>query len=169
MHKFGVVLLRRLMHRIGRSAQALRKFMQVCSRLHLFAYRWTKGMMGGTLGLRDAQILLLTTTGRKTGKPRTIPLLSIEDAGEPIVIASHGGLDQPPSWWLNLNTNPEALVQIQNQIFRVLAEQADAERAKYLWPRFVKAFPGYKDYRKRTNREFPIVLLHPIKKDTSPM
>lgn len=161
MYTVGVALLRAIMRRIGRSATALRRFIQVMSVLHLLIYRATGGFLGGKVRLRTAQILLLTTRGRKTGKARTVPLLTFQDARDWIIIASHGGLDQPPAWWLNLQHDPQALVQIGRRKLRVWAEQADEANRERLWQRFVREFPGYEDYRRRTSRRIPIVILHP--------
>src|SRR5437867_5773224 len=74
--------------------------------LHTFVYRLTGGAVGGKMF--NGPVLLLTTTGRKTGKQRTTPLLYIEDGGNLAIVASSGGSDRPPTWWLNLRSNPEA-------------------------------------------------------------
>jgi F420H(2)-dependent quinone reductase len=162
MHTFGVVLLRAVMRRIGReSSSALRRFIVVMSVLHLKLYQWTRGRVGGRLGLKHGRIVMLTTTGRKTGRLRTVPLLAIDDGEDFVVIASHGGLDQPPGWWLNLRANPQALIEVSSRTFPVLAEQADHHKHAELWLRFVEAFPGYEDYRQRTTRQLSIMVLHP--------
>ena len=113
--------------------------------LHLFVYRATGGLLGGQTGLRTARFVLLTTTGRKTGRQHTIPLLSLTDADTPVagVIASHGGLDQPPAWWLNLKANPNARLQIGSRVVAVRAEEVDADERRRLWPLFVREFSGY--------------------------
>ncbi len=158
----GALLLRGVMRLLGASPKALREFIRLISALHMFVYRLTGGSVTGRLGLRNARMILLSTTGRKSGKERTIPLLSIKDAQDLVVIASHGGLDQPPAWWLNLMENPEARVHVGRRTIKVRAEQADPQRRSRLWPRFVRAFQGYEDYRRRTARELPIMILHPI-------
>ncbi len=162
MHRLGVALLRAVMLRIGqKSSPALRRFIVVMSVLHLGVYRRTGGLLG-RLGLKHGKIVIITTTGRRSGEPRTVPLLAVEDGEDLAVIASHGGLDQPPGWWLNLGENPFATVEIRGRTFHVRAEQADQRKRAELWLRFVKAFPGYEDYRQRTARELPIVILHPV-------
>jgi deazaflavin-dependent oxidoreductase (nitroreductase family) len=162
MHRLGVALLRAVMRRTGRkSSPALRKFIVVMSMLHLGVYRRTRGVLGRRLGLRYGKIVMITTTGRRSGQPRTVPLLAVEDGEDLAVIASHGGLDQPPGWWLNLTANPRAIVESAGRTFRVEAEQADRQKHAELWPQFVKAFPGYRDYRQRTHRELSIMILHP--------
>ncbi len=161
MHKIGVVILRAVMRSIGRrSSPALRRFIVVMSLFHLWVYRRTCGLLGRRLGLRHGRILLLTTTGRRTGQPRTVPLLTVEDGDDLVVVASHGGLDEPPAWWLNLAAHPDAVVETAGRRFTVLAETVDDDRYAELWQRLVRAFPGYQDYRRRTDREMPIAVLH---------
>src|SRR5262245_60227260 len=163
MHTLGVVILRRTMSRLGGfSDRALRQFIVSMSVGHRWIYRISGGMLGGRLGLRRAEIILLTTRGRRTGRPRTVPLLALRQGEDIIVIASYGGLEQPPEWWLNLSAEPEALLQTGAVTKAVVAEPCDLLKRDELWLRFVEAYPGYEDYRDRTTREFPIVILHPV-------
>jgi deazaflavin-dependent oxidoreductase (nitroreductase family) len=150
------------MRRLGaRSNPALSRFIVVMSSLHLWVYRRSRGRVGGRLGLVHARMVMLTTTGRRTRKHRTVPLLALEDGDDLVVIASHGGLDEPPGWWFNLREHPEAVVELDGRRLEIRAERAPDERRAELWSRFVRAFPGYEDYRRRTRRELPIVILHP--------
>jgi len=155
-------MLRRVMRSISGSTAALREFIRVMSRLHLFVYRVTGGVAGGRYGLPNGRFVLLTTTGRKTGKPHTVPLLSIDDSDAVVVIASHGGLDQPPAWWLNLRANPNAHLQIGRRVLSVTAHEADPGERSRLWPLFVAEYSGYLDYQQRTSRELPIMVLRPV-------
>jgi deazaflavin-dependent oxidoreductase (nitroreductase family) len=163
MNRLGVAILRTVMRSIGRrSSPALRRFIVVMSQLHLLIYRASLGVLGRRLGLRRAQILVLTTIGRRTGKPRTVPLLTVDDGdGGLVIVASHGGLDEPPGWWLNLAAHPVAVVEAGGRRFTVSAERVGRDRYSVLWRRLVEAFPGYEDYRLRTPREMPIVVLRP--------
>ena len=125
--------------------------------LHVFLYRLTGGKIGGRIV--KSPVLLLTTTGRKSGKQRTTPLLYLSDKDCLAIVASNGGSKSHPAWWLNLQNNPQAQVQIGSQAFPVKAAPANpAERAR-LWPLFVQMFPGFANYQKRTAREIPVVLL----------
>jgi deazaflavin-dependent oxidoreductase (nitroreductase family) len=163
MHTLGVFILRRTMRRLGqRSDRALRRFIVSMSAAHLWIYRRSGGMFGGRLGLRRAEIVLLTTRGRRTGQPRTVPLLALRQGGDLVVIASYGGLGQPPEWWLNLSADAEAIVETRGLTVAVVAETCEPLKRDELWLRFVGAFGGYEDYRGRTTREFPIVVLHPM-------
>ncbi len=105
-------------------------------------------------------VLLLTTTGRRTGKARTTPLTFLEDGDDIVVVASNGGEDAPPCWWLNLRSKPRATVTIGDRSSAVEARDATSEERARLWPRIVAANPGYAGYARRTRREIPIVLLN---------
>lgn len=131
------------------------------SKSHTFWYRLLGG--GGLTGRwGKAPILLLTTTGRKSGKPRTAPLIFTRDGDTLVVIASNGGDDRDPYWWRNLQANPEAGVQIKSVTMRVRAEQASPEEKARLWPEMASVYRNYDDYQKKTTRQIPLVLLHPI-------
>ena len=128
------------------------------TRIHTFLYRATRGLIGHRVG--PIRMLLLTTTGRKSGVPRTLPLAYVPEGDEFIVLASNGGQEQPPLWWLNLEARPEAEVQVGSERFRARAHRAvDGERAQ-LWPMLAKANPMWSAYEKRTRREIPVVVLH---------
>ena len=129
--------------------------------LHSFIYHATGGRVGGRMV--GSPVLLLTTTGRKSGKERTVPLLYLEDGENLVVVASNGGAPKHPAWWLNLEANPEATVEIGNRKLRVRAEKASPEEKERLWPRLVAMYAGYESYRHRTDREIPVVLLIPSK------
>jgi F420H(2)-dependent quinone reductase len=107
-------------------------------------------------------VLLLTTTGRKTGREHTVPLLYSKDGEDMVVVASNGGTASHPAWWLNLMTNPEATVEVGDCKVLVWAEEAGSEEKKRLWPELVEMYGGYEDYRRRTEREIPVVFLHPV-------
>ena len=105
--------------------------------------------------------MLLTTTGRKSGKRRTLPLLYLEESGRYIVIASLGGAPKHPAWYLNLLANPAATIQVGNRRLAVTATIAPPEARARLWPRAMQIYPAYADYRAKTEREIPIVILTP--------
>jgi deazaflavin-dependent oxidoreductase (nitroreductase family) len=126
---------------------------------HIQLYRWTGGRLGGRAG--KAPMLLLTVTGRKSGRPRTTPLVYLPDGDRRILIASFGGDDRHPQWYLNLQANPEATVQIGAETHRVRAATATAEEKAELWPRIVQIWPGYEGYQRKTERDIPVVILTP--------
>ena len=120
--------------------------------------------MGGKLGGRivGGPVLLLTTTGRKSGKKRTSPLLYLEDGQDLVLVASNGGAPVHPAWWHNLRAYPEAIVEIGRRKLWVRAEKASPEEKERLWPRLVSMYSGYEAYRHRTDREIPVVILRLI-------
>jgi F420H(2)-dependent quinone reductase len=101
------------------------------------------------------------TTGRKSGRERTVPLLYLKDGEDLVVVGSNGGTAAPPAWWLNLMEDSEATVEIGGRKVHVRAEEVGSEGKERLWPKLVKMYGGYEDYRRRTDREIPVVLLQP--------
>lgn len=124
---------------------------------HTALYRLTGGRIGGKMG--GLRILLLTTTGRRSGQPRTVPLVFFEDGERLVVIGSKGGTPTDPLWWENLKKSPEAEVQVGGERRRMRARLASAEERARLWPRVKRENPTYAEYEKRTTREIPVVLL----------
>ena len=125
--------------------------------MHGGVYRMSGGRIGSRLG--GLPHLLLTTVGRKSGRPRTVPLAYMEDGEAWVLVASNGGADHHPAWWLNLCETPHAHVQLGADEYDVIA--VDAEGAEYdrLW-RTLKSFnPFYAQYEKITDRRIPIVIL----------
>ena len=143
--------------------KARRLLVWVMSRIHRALYRASRGRAGSRI---QGPVLLLTTVGRKTGRPRTTPLLYLEqhrrkEGAGWAVIGSYGGDPRHPQWWLNLKADPNAEVQVQSAKFFVRAREASGEERDRLWLGFVAMFSGYLRYERRTSRRFPIVVLEP--------
>lgn len=136
-----------------------RRSLRLFSAAHRRTYQLTGGAIGGRM--LGAPVLLLTTTGRRSGKPRTTPLLYLEDGGALVVIASNGGSPSHPGWFLNLETDPAVEVQIRHERRAMRASPASAVERERLWPRAVAVYKPYEDYQRRTEREIPVVLLKP--------
>ena len=102
---------------------------------------------------------LLTTRGRKSGLLRRTALYYGEADGHYIIVASNGGDDQHPAWYLNLSENPEVEVQVGADKFAALAHTADADEKARLWPLMVSVFPTYARYQKKAKRDIPVVVL----------
>jgi len=136
-----------------------RAFMKTMSALHTAVYRAGGGRIGGTIA--GVPVLLLSTTGRKSGKRRVTPLLFLRDGGDIVVVGSNGGSDSAPAWWLNLRSNPAAEIEIGRQRTAVTARKASAEERDRLWAEFTSRYAGYAKYEARTEREIPVVILSP--------
>lgn len=129
------------------------------SRTHRALYRASRGrILGSVAGM---PVLLLTTTGRRSGKPRTTPLTFFRDGSDLVVIGSNGGADRPPDWLLNLREHPRAVVTIGHSRLQVTAATAAAEQRDRLWPGITATYAGYAAYQERTLRQIPVVLLTP--------
>ncbi|HJQ82598.1 MAG TPA: nitroreductase family deazaflavin-dependent oxidoreductase [Candidatus Binatia bacterium] len=146
----------RLLKAIGESS-----FWRRTGRLHTWLYRST----GGRIGHRAGQLanLLLTTTGRRSGAERTVPLTYMADGERFVLVASNGGSDRHPAWWLNLREQPHATVQVGSRTLAVVAHQADAVERARLWPKLKAMNPFYAAYERITSREIPVVVLEPVR------
>jgi deazaflavin-dependent oxidoreductase (nitroreductase family) len=136
-----------------------RAVMRIISGMHELWYRLSGGLIGGRLG--HLPILLLTTTGRKSGRKRTTPLVYLRDGEKMVVIASNGGSERHPEWWLNLRSRPGAEVQIGPDTRAVVARKAEGDERERLWRAVVKLYHGYDEYRRMTSRDIPVVVLTP--------
>lgn len=134
---------------------------RLTSRLHRSIYRRSSGRLGTTVGRNKRPVALLTTTGRKTGTRREWPVLCLATNGTHVVVASNGGRDRHPAWYLNLQTNPSCDLQLGPDRFAVIARDATAEEARELWPRLLEMHPGFAAYQAKANRELPVVILEP--------
>jgi deazaflavin-dependent oxidoreductase (nitroreductase family) len=142
-----------------RHMRVKRQLIRAMSRTHLAVQRLSRGRLLGTVA--GMPVLLLTTTGRRSGKPRTTPLTFLRDGTELVVIASNGGSDRTPDWCLNLQHDPLAIVEIGTDKLNVTARTASAADRERLWPRITSTYAGYAKYQARTTREIPVVLLQP--------
>ncbi len=133
-----------------------RLILKTQSKLHRNIYQLSNGKVGGRFG---APTLLITTIGRKSGKARTNPLFYLQDGNGWVVVASNAGSALEPSWWLNLQANSQAKVQIGAAQYEVLGRAATDEEYGRFWPQFLKMFPGYADYQAQTTRKITIVVL----------
>ncbi len=126
---------------------------------HVALYRLSGGRLLGRFG--KVRICLLTTRGRKSGKARTVPLNCLQEGDNVAIVASLGGAPQHPVWFLNLQAQPLAEVQIGATRRRMRARVAGAEEKSRIWPKLVDIYPPYETYQKRTSRQIPVVLLEP--------
>jgi deazaflavin-dependent oxidoreductase (nitroreductase family) len=111
--------------------------------------------------MRGFKVLLLTTTGRKSGKTRTAPLGRFDYDGGYLVVASNAGLPTHPAWYYNLKSNPRVTVQVLDQVMPATAEVLSGEARAQAWRQVIATAPSYAAYEKRTTREIPLILLRP--------
>ncbi|MDV3135977.1 nitroreductase/quinone reductase family protein [Mycobacterium sp. 29Ha] len=134
--------------------------------MHALAYRATAGRAQNA----KYPTMLLTVTGRKSGKPRTVPVIYIKDGDRFVIAAAYSGSDTDPAWWLNLRANPRAEVQVMGSTMQVEATEASQVEATEassddrpeLWRRLVQMYPYFADYERRTTRQIPVIVLNPV-------
>jgi deazaflavin-dependent oxidoreductase (nitroreductase family) len=124
-------------------------------------HAWLSQLSGGKLETAFGKLpfMMLTTTGRKTGQRRTTPVLYLQDGTGLIIVASFGGNDMHPAWYLNLEQCPKAEVIVEGEHRRVLARKLSPEEKKVIWPRLVQLYPRFEIYQQRTRREIPLMRL----------
>ena len=126
---------------------------------HVRRYQETDGEVGYIWN--GVPTLLLTTTGRKSGQPRTTPLIHARDGGDYLVVASMGGAPQHPQWYLNLVANASAQIQDRSDHIDVTARTAGENEKARLWKIVAEQWPNYDVYQSRTDRVIPVVVLSP--------
>jgi deazaflavin-dependent oxidoreductase (nitroreductase family) len=140
------------------------RFARIAVRAMSAANTWVYRLSGGRVGgrfLRGAPVMLLTTVGRKSGRPRRAPLLYLRDGENVVIVASMGGMSQHPLWFRNLEANPDVEVQIGGETRKMRARRASDEEKAALWPRLVAMYADYDQYQARTERNIPVVILSP--------
>jgi len=128
--------------------------------LNNVAYRLSGGRVAGQVP-SGAPICLLTTTGRRTKRRRTVPLLCLRDGADLVVVASRGGMSGHPAWYLNLRADPRAVVRLGPAAIRVRARDATEEERHRLWPALTAVYEHFDAYQARTPRRIPVVILSP--------
>jgi len=138
------------------------RLFRVFTQLTAAVFHATHGRIGGTF--LGAPVLILHHIGRKTGTARTTPLIYVEEGQDLIVVASRGGSDFTPAWWINLQANPETTVNLRGgEMRRVRAEEVpDGPDRDRLWARAAERFPDYEVARSRTERRIPVIRLRAI-------
>ncbi len=124
---------------------------------------WLIRISGGRLGnsFLGTPVLLLTTIGRKSGEPRTLPIYYMEDGERVVLVASNAGTSSDPAWLHNIRANPAVTVRIRNEERKMSAHVAAAEEKSALWPRLTRMFPKWQMMEDRSQRVFPVVVLTP--------
>jgi proline iminopeptidase len=125
---------------------------------HVRRYRETNGEVGH-LWREGSTILLLTTKGRKTGEPRTTPLIYAQDGDRYVIVASKGGAPEHPGWYRNIEKDPTVELQVLGDVFTAHARTAEGEERDRLWRKANEVWPHYDEYATKTDREIPVVVL----------
>ena len=128
-------------------------------KLNVPIYRLTRGRVFGRIG--RAPVLLLTTTGRKSGQRRTAPVVYLADGDRMVVIGSNAGNERPPAWSLNLVANPDAEVELRGKHLNVRARVAEGPEHDDLWRKSNEQYAGFDDYKTRTTRNIKLFVLEP--------
>ena len=125
--------------------------------LHTALYRRTGGKIWGQMFKQP--MMVLTTTGRRSGEPRSTMLMCIKDGERFLAVASYGGDDRDPQWLKNLRANPEATIEVEGETIPVRAAIASPDEKQALWPKVLAAYKGYANYQRRSSRDIPVVIL----------
>jgi deazaflavin-dependent oxidoreductase (nitroreductase family) len=133
------------------------RLLAVITAVHRKLYAWTGGLVGGSSG--GMPTLLLTTTGRKSGLQRTVPLPYFPHPDGWAIVGSFAGSDKHPAWYQNLAANGNVRVQILRRRFDALGQTLGSDERPAVWDDIVARAPMYGDYQRRTRREIPVVVL----------
>lgn len=142
---------------------AATKVNKTATKIFSTAHRWLYQVSGGRLGatLRGAKVAILTTTGRKSGKARAVPINVVSDGANWAGTASYSGHDVHPAWYLNLEANPEATLTVDGADHAMRARTAAGAERDRLWAKLVNVYPDYAEYQKVTDRAIPVVVFEP--------
>jgi deazaflavin-dependent oxidoreductase (nitroreductase family) len=143
------------------------RIIKVMSRVNTRLYRATGGLVGknwriGAGFMKPVPICLLTTTGRKSGQPRTVPLCYLQDGDQIVLVASQGGLPANPQWFGNIRANPDVEIEIGKQRAAYRARKATRAERDRLWPQLLELYADYASYQAWTDREIPVVICAPV-------
>ena len=134
------------------------------TRLFYFFHRLIYRLSGGRIFTRSlgCPVILLTTTGRKSGESRTTPIFGFPEGQSIVVVPSNAGKEHYPAWYFNLQVNPLAQVQLGREVRQLKAREATPEERERLWPVLVGRYGGFQVYRERTSRHIPVLILEPV-------
>ena len=144
-----------------RELARIKPLLRLMSRIHTAFFRLSGGRLGRRF-MRGAPVGLLTTTGRRSGAPRTLPLIYLADGDRLVLVASQGGAVRHPLWYLNLQADPEVQFQTAASPRKYRARTCSEEERERFWPRLCAIYRDYDDYQRRTDRRIPVVVLEPV-------
>lgn len=130
------------------------------SRAQTWLFKKTNGRFGDKF-LRGSEVGILTTTGRKTGEPRDVPLLFLQEEQRIVLVASQGGRDTHPMWYLNIKADASVTFQTKRETLSLVAREATDDERDHYWPKLDAMYPDYANYRSYTTRKIPIIICDP--------
>lgn len=148
------------------NSKAVGTIIKLGSRLNTQVYKMSGGKVGANWRIgagfkKPVPVILLTTLGRKSGKPRTVPLLYLRDGANVVVVASQGGMASNPAWYLNLKDNPDVTIQEGKHTTVMRARDATDDERQRLWPQLVEIYADFDTYQGWTERKIPVVICEP--------
>ncbi|WP_158894750.1 nitroreductase/quinone reductase family protein [Amycolatopsis anabasis] len=150
---------------IGRTTHLLatfRRSARLGTRTHVRLYQWSRGRLGGRwFGM---PVLVLEVPGRRTGRPTTTPLIYLVYDGAPVVVAANAGSPLTPQWWLNLRAAGQAWILIRGERQRIRPVELGGDTLTDAVARFESAYPALAEYRRHTDRRFPVIALRPVRR-----
>jgi deazaflavin-dependent oxidoreductase (nitroreductase family) len=132
---------------------------KVMTKMNNAVYKASGGKVWKTFG--GAPVCLMTTTGRKSGQPRTVSLICLRQGDDVVVVGSQGGMPTHPAWYLNLVDHPGCEIQIGATTGRYVARVVDSAEKAQLWPKLLEMYSGYDEYQARTERDIPVIVCSP--------
>lgn len=133
------------------------------TRINVWVYQASRGRLFKTFPGGNFPICLITTTGAKSGKLRSIALIHLPLGENKLLVASLGGSDTHPTWYYNIKANPELVIQFGAESRRYTARQASEAEKRDLWPHLISLYPDYDQYQARTDRNIPVFICAPIR------
>lgn len=147
-------------HTLSRFSMAMpAAALRISGKLNVPLYRLSRGRVGGKVG--RAPVLLLTSTGRRSGQQRTAPVLYLKDGERLVVIGSNAGNEKAPAWSLNLKSNPDAAVEVGSEHSLVRARVTEGEERAELWRKMNEQYAGFDAYDANTSRDIAVFVLEP--------
>jgi deazaflavin-dependent oxidoreductase (nitroreductase family) len=153
---------RRLMRLSGSVPPITWLYVRTLHHLDHAVYRLTRGRATFVSLVTGLPIVMLTTTGAKSGQRRTLPLVALPDGDRVVIIASNYGQERNPSWYYNLRANPRASITLDNVTREVVARELEGEEREREYARGIDIYPGWTQYRRRANRQIPVIELTPV-------
>jgi deazaflavin-dependent oxidoreductase (nitroreductase family) len=148
------------------NTRAVRTLIKLGSRANTRIYKMSGGRVGakwrvGAGFSAPVPVILLTAIGRKSGKPRTVPLIYLPDGDNVVVVASQGGMASNPAWYHNVVANPDVSVQEGRKTVAMRAREATDEERTRLWPKLVEIYADFDTYQSWTDRRIPVIICEP--------